>query len=884
MKLLKLKSINDKLVVIILLISISVLVLGFGFMTYNNVQIFRAEMVDNVNLMARVIGDYSVSELVFNDREAAESTLSRLQAIMHIQYACLYDTSGDIFAEFVREPIELPKGLVLKDGLQHFDDQRLHFYQSVRLLNEVYGGIYICASTEHLTAKINEYIATQIIILILSILFTLFLARRMQHILTGPILDLADTANKITEDEDFGRRVERESDDEIGTLYDSFNEMLEHIEARDIARNDALNALSESEDRYRQLVEMSPNSILVHANDKILFANKQANQLIGFDPSKTLAGSDIFDFIHPDYHDLAKHRIEQMMISNKPAPLVEQKFICEDGTVISGEVISVPMNFNKQPAILVVIQDITERKQTEQALRQSELRQRHIIEQSQDALYVIQNSKFVMVNPRFIELFGYTKEEILSPDFNIMMMVHEDSQSFIMDRKRKSERGEFVPSQYGFKGISKDGDTFELEVNLSKITWDGNPAIMGILRDVTSQRVLEEQLRQSQKMEAVGTLAGGVAHDFNNILTVISGQSELALLKIPVDDPIVRHISEIKKAGQRAQNLTRQLLAFSRKQIIELKTVNLNNVINDMAKMLIRLIGENINLNIELSDNISAIKADPGQIEQILMNLVVNARDAILANPNTRAKKEITIETANVYLDDTFRMAHSGSKVGPHVSFSVTDTGAGMDEEIQEKIFEPFFTTKGIGKGTGLGLSTTYGIVKQNQGSIYVYSEVGQGTSFRIYWPQSLDDAVEMPEKNDESEIPRGKETILFVEDDDGVREFTGTALGTLGYAIHEAANAKIALDLVQKKKLQFDLLITDLVMPEISGKELADELSQKIEGLKVLFTSGYTQDNIVHNGILDTGINFLHKPFSVQQLSQKIRTVLDDEEIRYQN
>ena len=401
-------------------------------------------------------------------------------------------------------------------------------------------------------------------------------------------------------------------------------------------------------------------------------------------------------------------------------------------------------------------------------------------------------------------------------------------------------------------------------------------AIWGIQMDITNQRKLEEQLRQSQKLEAIGTLAGGIAHDFNNLLTVINGHAEMSTLNLDVDHPSHKDIKAILTAGKRAKNLTSQLLAFSRKQIYEPRIIEINRAISSSDKMLRRLIGEDINIETNLRPNLPLIKADPGQIEQILINLIVNSRDAINEKTDKAAEKKIIVETNHMYLDESFVKKNTGSTMGSHVVITVSDTGIGMNVEILEKIFEPFFTTKQKGLGTGLGMSTVYGIVKQNKGSIYVFSEPDLGTKIKIYWPASIESRA-----SEETQIlPKaaliGKESILVVEDDEGVRSFVSTALKDLGYTIYEAVNGKKALELIKDKKLIFDLMITDLIMPEMNGKELAEEVSKIYPETLILFSSGYTAGHIVKSGSLEQGINFLQKPYTLQALALKVREVLE--------
>jgi signal transduction histidine kinase len=386
----------------------------------------------------------------------------------------------------------------------------------------------------------------------------------------------------------------------------------------------------------------------------------------------------------------------------------------------------------------------------------------------------------------------------------------------------------------------------------------------------TASQELEQQLRQSQKMEAIGRLAGGVAHDFNNLLTAINGYSSLALQRANPDDRLRGYLEEIKKAGERAATLTRQLLAFGRKQMLKPVVLNLNDVVSDMNKMLRRLIGEDIRFNARFDPDLKPIKADPGQIEQVLVNLVVNSRDAMPQGGN------LTIETANFESDAEFAGKHLGLAPGHYVMLAVSDSGCGMDDKTKARIFEPFFTTKEKGRGTGLGLSTVYGIVKQSGGTVWVYSETGKGSVFKVYFPQLQEDAEFSKPVLVETPVPRGSETILLVEDEDVVRGLARKILEQAGYDVLDARGGDEAIRLCHELPGPIHLLLTDVVMPERSGREIAECLAKLRPSTRVLYMSGYTDDAIVHHGVLDSDVEFIQKPFTPVALARKVREVLD--------
>ena len=519
--------------------------------------------------------------------------------------------------------------------------------------------------------------------------------------------------------------------------------------------------------------------------------------------------------------------------------------------------------------------EIAIRKDAEIALKNSEEYFRTIIENSKDVIFIVDRAgRIVYESPSYEREFGFPAGESIGK--SVFEKIHPDEQDRFKDQFNRIKKNSTHTEMIQMKHQKVDGTWNPIEgsiTNLLKLK-----SVNGIVinfRDVTEGQRLQEQLSQSQKMEAIGQLAGGVAHDFNNLLTIISGYSYLLLMDEQFPEEFKAKLEEIEEASSRAEALTRQLLAFSRKQIVQPIIVDFNTTINDSIKMLRRLIGEDIQIKLELNDNLSPVLADPHQLQQILVNLIVNARDAIQTDTKLANKKYIIIETRNTYLDEEYSRTHTEVETGNYVELVISDTGVGMDKLIVDKIFEPFFTTKEQNKGTGLGLATVYGIVKQNNASIVVYSEPDQGTSFSIYWPVA-ESKISKVQQTTKSRVKKGSESILLVEDDRAVRDFSIQALESLGYKVYEAENGNMAIDLLKKKKLKPDLLITDIIMPGMDGKELSEKIKKLLPKARVIYTSGYTDNHIVTKGSLDKGIDFLEKPYSVSSLSSKVREVLD--------
>ncbi len=512
-----------------------------------------------------------------------------------------------------------------------------------------------------------------------------------------------------------------------------------------------------------------------------------------------------------------------------------------------------------------------EYKRNEEALRRSEARYRSLV---QSAVYGIYRSslegRFFDVNPALIAMLGYdSAEEVLGLDPKSDVFLDPSEQERVMREFQRGARLDHVEARWK----RKDGSaiTVRLSGRVVNNPEEAAEVVEIIAEDITERRVLENQFRQAQKMEAVGRLAGGVAHDFNNLLMVISGYAEVLLEQTRKGNPLYPKIEAIHQAADRATNLTHQLLAFSRKQILELKVVDLNIIIEDMQRLLRPLIGENIQLQTQLTLDLGRTRADAGQIEQVLMNLVVNSKDAMPQGG------KITIQTANTTLNNEDRREYTYIQPGSYVVLSVSDTGEGMDKETQLRIFEPFFTTKEKGKGTGLGLSTVYGIIKQSRGYVLVESEPGQGTTFRIYLPR-VEDALEPAGAVGAARTHAGgSETVLLVEDEESVRQLVRETLESKGYKVLEADNGEAALQIVSRHPGKIDMLITDVVMPGMSGRELSARLCASCPQTKVLYLSGYTEDAIVHEGVVDPDTAFLQKPFTLQMLSRKVREVLGE-------
>ena len=621
--------------------------------------------------------------------------------------------------------------------------------------------------------------------------------------------------------------------------------------------------LSDRDERFRSLLEQTQEAVAVGLGGKVAYANPACVQMFGY--SRPLAGMPISIFFAPGSREQVDEIVQHRIQGRATAELFEAVALRADGSTFDVEVRVSATTFEGKSASQAILRDISGRKRMEAELRDSEERYRLLFERNLAGVFrSTVGGRMLECNRAFAQMMGYASPaEVLAQP---AVAFHEDARAreVFLDQLRRE--GSLVNHEMRLR--RKDGTVLWVIENVSVLRADDDrgEVILGTLFDMTERRKLEEQLLQSQKMEAIGRLAGGIAHDFNNILTAVSGYTELLIGQLAAGDPRRESAEEIRQAGERAAALTQQLLAFSRRQVLEPRVLDLNAVIANMERMLRRVIGEDIELTTSLSTGLWRTRADPAQIEQAILNLVVNARDAMPRGG------QLTLETANVELDAKY----SGGAPGPHVMLAVSDNGVGMDPEQQARLFEPFYTTKDRGKGTGLGLSTTYGVVKQSGGSIWVYSERGQGTTFKIYLPRSehpLDEPAESPVL---AAPLNGTETALLVEDEPEVRGLVEKILRMYGYTVLSAASPAEAIALSKNRAATIDILVTDVIMPGMNGRELSRVLAASRPELRVLYMSGYTDAVIAQQGILEPGTAFVSKPFTPDVLARKVREVLD--------
>ena len=636
--------------------------------------------------------------------------------------------------------------------------------------------------------------------------------------------------------------------------------------ARDASdRLRVIRALRESEEKYRTLVDISPAGVFLETVEgEILDCNDSACRMLGYTKNE-LIGLNAADIV-PD--EIATHFDEL----NFADPSLSDELISsaskrKDGSILPCEVSMRHVNFGGETRILVYVHDMTRYAEAERALKESEEKYRLVVENANEGIIVIQDHILRFANDRALELAGYADQSISG--IHYLDPVHPDDRDAVHVHFEQLMHNRNTIARITCRILDNRGTTKWVEMGSVSIMWEDQPAILSFVNDITDRRELERQLAQAQKMEAIGRLAGGIAHDFNNILTIISGYARLLRQHSGTGQTVLTYAEEISKATNSAAELTSRLLTFSRKNTVNPVVMNLNGVISDFEQFLRRTIGEHIALQVSFDDSIDNITADPGQIEQIMLNLATNARDAMPDGGLLR------IETRNATQQETQALM-SSLGTASFVVLSVSDTGIGMDEKTRELIFEPFFTTKEE-SGTGLGLATVYGIIHQHGGQIVCESEPGRGTTFTIFLP-GIDRPAQShrQERNSRGEIKGGSETILVVEDDEAILRLAEEALKDRGYHVLTAVNADEALIEEENHPATIHMLLTDIMLPGRSGKQLADILTKKRPETAVLYTSGYTDNVVVQRNVLNTSADFLRKPYDISDLLSRVRDVLD--------
>jgi two-component system cell cycle sensor histidine kinase/response regulator CckA len=659
---------------------------------------------------------------------------------------------------------------------------------------------------------------------------------------------------------------------ELTALGEDVNALISAVDRELLERRRAEESARASERSYRLLFERNPNPMWVYDSGTLRFlaVNDAAVHNYGYSREEFLAMT--IEDIRP------QEDLPQLHAIVRPDQSVEARGLStagiwrhrrKDGTLLEADITSHTHVFAGRPARVVLAVDVTARVEAERALRRSEARYRDLFENAGDLIAMVDvESRLTMVNEAFVRTLGYTRDELIGRPLR-ELVPPEWHERLEAARDRKID-DDVEGTTYEHELVAKDGHRIQVEVASRVIEVDGQPVgVEAICRDITERRQLEEQLRQAQRLEAIGRLAGGIAHDFNNLLTVISGYAD-ALLE-EGDPASRRELKEIAAAAERATILTRQLLAFSRRQVLQPRVLDLNEVVDGIMPMLTRLIGEDIDLVTALDPGLEHVLADPNQIEQVLLNLVLNARDAMPQGG------KLTIATTNTELDESYVAEHPEARLGRHATLSVSDNGVGMDAGTVARVFEPFFTTKPVGTGTGLGLSTVYGIVKQSGGNTWIYSEPGRGSTFKVYLPAANEPLATVGRDRPEIATPTGSETILIVEDEDAVRTLAADMLRARGYTVHATGSAEEALRLAADGDEPIDLLLTDLVMPEMNGRDLAAKILETIPDVRVLFMSGYADEAVTRNGALEAGAAYLEKPFSGRDLARMVRDALDE-------
>jgi PAS domain S-box-containing protein len=824
------------------------------------------------------IDDFSHQVLSYRFGNTGHSFIlnSKGDMIIHPQLTGNYlhekDAKG---TEFIKKICEMKNGKItylMHNPGEHGTFERLAFFNYIPELDWIVASSGYVAEFYQPLEQIKKF---ALVALLISLIFVFPLISWISSHMTNRLKGLMDSFETGAMG-DLTVRVESKAKDEIGQLAKYFNLLMEKLDSYSTSLKSEISERTEAEKQlaiFKELAENSGQGILMtNLNREVTYINAALCIILDEGNPGNVLGKDIMQY-YP--------RQEQQKLRDTIMPTVFQQgqwlgeipILSTKGKLTSTiqNIFFIRGNAADPLYVANIITDISEHEKAEQTIRESEEKYRGVVEESLVGVYIIEEGLFKYVNKQYCEISGHTYEELVNKAYHLEL-VHPDDTDTVRDNTNARLRGKSDSIAYQFRMIRKDGQEIMVKALCSVSSHHGRPAIIGTLLDISKEHALKQQLRQSQKMEAIGQLAGGVAHDFNNILTALIGYGNLLKMKMKEDDPLRLYVDQMLTSSEKAAGLTQSLLAFSRKQIIKLEPFKINTIIKDAEKLLQRLLTEDIDLKLKLSEDDLTILTDTTQMNQILLNLATNARDAMPQGGT------LTIETKAVKLGKDFYFFHGKGESGKYIRISVSDTGHGMDDKTKEQIFNPFFTTKGVGKGTGLGLSIVYGIVKQHNGLIDVQSIPGKSTTFHIYFsaanPYNEEaQAIEPVLEN----ILNGKEVILVAEDNTEVRQLTKEVLEGSGYTVLEARDGSEAIEKFAQNKDKINLVILDVVMPKKNGNEAYNEIRKIREDVKALFTSGYTGDIVLSKGIQNNAFNFIPKPVSPIELLKKVRVVLDN-------
>jgi len=883
-------SIRHRLTLVMVLTSSFALVLaGTGLLVFQSLRLYR-DTRDDVVSLAEVMAANASAALAFGDRGAAQETLEALRSRAGIVCVGLYDVQARPFAGYCRDGEGLVPATPGRDRLVR-DGRFLVLVRPVVLDRDRVGTVLVRASLEPVLDHLRGYALTVLLTALIAIGAAALVSVRLQRTVSGPILQLAATARAVTRDGDYSRRVPRVGKDELGDLTDDFNEMLARIAAQDAALRAARDELGlwlaaqqedlryesaerrRAEDLARRLVQAVQSShemiSITDPDDRFVFVNQAFLAAYGYREEEVL-GQHVSLIDSPRNPRGLRQQIERgTLLGGWHGDLLNRRKDGSDFPISLGTSV-IRDELGAVVGLLGVARDISERKESEERLRLQEA----ALAATVDAVVITdRDGRIEWVNPAFTRLTGYEPAEALGHNPRFL--------------KSGAQPREFYETLWAtllegrvwcgeLSNRRKDGSLYTEEMTITPILDEAGDIahFAAIKRDISERLALESQLHAARKMESLGQLAGGVAHDFNNLLGVVRGHGELLAAGLDPGDRGQDHVRQILDAADRAAKLTRQLLAFGRRQVLEPRVVDLNRVVTGTQTLLGRLVGEAVDVVVKTAPDLGRVRVDASQVDQVLLNLAANARDAMPRGGR------LTIETSNVELGEAECRAHDGARPGKFVRLRVSDTGTGMDEVTRSRAFEPFFTTKDVGQGTGLGLATVYGIVKQSGGHVWIESTPGKGACFDICLPR-VEGEIEPKEAKEKQQTGpppsvRTPATILLVEDEASLREIAKELLEASGYVVIAAANGREALALAEPARSSpIDLLLTDVMMPGLSGPALARQVRERWPSAEVLYMSGYSREAVEKQGALEPGSRLLAKPFSLNTLVRSVEEAL---------